>query len=202
MATPQTEAFWVDQAQTTGRRELERRVAVTQGAARTRRRAPGQGELLAAGPEGGGRSSGGVGPSEGGRRRRQQLADSAPSHHVRAGSLNAADVEVARDRYRSPGSHLEQYATVRGDPGARSQARRARGRAGVVPRAWEMLTAGEQVAGSVAGRGSRPSERGSHVSASGGRLAWTPTRARRATQNCVVARRLTAPRYQIVDPSV
>ena len=49
VATPETERFWVDQARTTGRRELERRVAATQGAARVRRRAPGQGELLVAG---------------------------------------------------------------------------------------------------------------------------------------------------------
>jgi hypothetical protein len=48
VATPETESFWVEQARTTGRRELEQRVAATQGAARSRRRAPGQGELLAA----------------------------------------------------------------------------------------------------------------------------------------------------------
>ncbi len=48
VATPETERFWVEQAQSTGRRELERRIAVTQGAARVRRRAPGQGELLVA----------------------------------------------------------------------------------------------------------------------------------------------------------
>ncbi len=49
VATPQTEVFWIDQAQKTGRRELERRVAATQGFARARRRAPGQGELLSSG---------------------------------------------------------------------------------------------------------------------------------------------------------
>jgi 5-methylcytosine-specific restriction endonuclease McrA len=49
VATPRTEDFWVDQAQTTGRRELERRVAATQVAARARRRSPGQGELLSSG---------------------------------------------------------------------------------------------------------------------------------------------------------
>jgi 5-methylcytosine-specific restriction endonuclease McrA len=48
VATPETESFWVEQARTTGRRELEQRVAATQGAARSRRRTPGQGELLAA----------------------------------------------------------------------------------------------------------------------------------------------------------
>jgi 5-methylcytosine-specific restriction endonuclease McrA len=48
VATPQTESFWVEQAQTVGRRELERRVAATRGAAKARRRAPGQGELLVA----------------------------------------------------------------------------------------------------------------------------------------------------------
>jgi hypothetical protein len=53
VATPETESFWVEQAQSTGRRELERRVAVTQGAARVRRRAPGQGDLLSGGGMGG-----------------------------------------------------------------------------------------------------------------------------------------------------
>jgi hypothetical protein len=48
VVTPETESFWVEQARTAGRRELERRVAATRGAARSRRRAPGQGELLAA----------------------------------------------------------------------------------------------------------------------------------------------------------
>jgi 5-methylcytosine-specific restriction endonuclease McrA len=53
VATPQTESFWVDQAQTTGRRELERRVAETRGRASARRQSPGQGELLSAGSAGG-----------------------------------------------------------------------------------------------------------------------------------------------------
>jgi 5-methylcytosine-specific restriction endonuclease McrA len=48
VATPETETFWVEQAQTVGRRELERRVAATRGAAKVRRRSPGQGELLVA----------------------------------------------------------------------------------------------------------------------------------------------------------
>jgi hypothetical protein len=47
VATAETESFWVEQARTTGRRELEQRVAATQGAARIRRRAPGQEDLLA-----------------------------------------------------------------------------------------------------------------------------------------------------------
>ncbi len=49
VATPETETFWVNQAQTVGRRELERRVAATRGAAKARRRAPGQEVLLVAG---------------------------------------------------------------------------------------------------------------------------------------------------------
>ena len=53
VATPETESFWVEQARTTGRRELERRVAATQGAARVRRRAQEQGDLLSGGGAGG-----------------------------------------------------------------------------------------------------------------------------------------------------
>ncbi len=127
MATPETEWFWVEQARTTGRRELEQRVAATQGAARVRRRAPGQGELLSA--------SGVDGPANGQAGAERDSADGAAGEVVSP----VIEVPVTVSFQLSP----EQYA--------RYEAMLERARKGgmrgsreeLFLAAWEMITRGD-----------------------------------------------------------
>ncbi len=126
VATPETESFWVEQARTTGRRELEQRVAATQGAARSRRRAPGQGELLAA--------NGVDGPANGRAAGTHDAVDGAAGTVVSP----VTEVPVTVSFQLSP----EQYARYEA---ILEQARKtgARGsREELFLAAWEMLTRG------------------------------------------------------------
>jgi 5-methylcytosine-specific restriction endonuclease McrA len=126
VATPETESFWVEQARTTGRRELEQRVAATQGAARARRRVPGQGDLLS------GRGAGGPADQQAGAER--DPGDESAGEAVRP----VVEVPVTVSFQLSP----EQYARYE----AMLECARKNGARGsreeLFLAAWEMITRG------------------------------------------------------------